>query len=150
MRVRTFDFPDGLHYLVQHDAWARPDGDGLVTVGITSLGAHISGEFIEFMPKPAGASVERDRSLGVLEMSKVIRAMRSPLTGTVVAANVRVSGRAALINEDPYGEGWLVRLRPANWASDAAQLVTGDAVGPAVEAYMALLADTFDQPPPPA
>jgi len=148
VRVRTFEFPDELYYLVEHDTWARLDADRRVTVGLTSLGAHISGEFIEFLPKAMGAAIERDRSLGVLEMSKVIRAVRSPIAGTIVARNERATQRAKLINEDPYGEGWLVRLAPRDWDGDATRLATGTGIAPAVEAYMALLAETFDQPPP--
>lgn len=148
MKIRTFEFPDALHYLVEHDTWARLDGDGNVTVGITSLGAHISGTFIEFIPKPVGTAIERDRSLGVLEMSKVIRAVRSPVTGTIVVRNEDATRCATLINQDPYGRGWLVRLAPADWSSDAAKLATGEAVRPAVDDYMALLAETFDEKPP--
>ena len=146
--VRGFEFPDELHYLVEHDTWARRDADGRVTVGMTSLGAHISGEFIEFLPKPVGAVIERDRSLGVLEMSKVIRAARAPVAGVIVESNALVTRRARLINDDPYGEGWLVRLDPSAWERDIARLVTGAAVAPAVEAYMGLLAEAFEQPPP--
>ena len=111
VRIRTFEFPDDLYYLVEHDTWARRDADGRVTVGLTSLGAHISGEFIEFMPKAVGTEIDRERSLGVLEMSKVIRAVRSPLAGTVAASNLRATQRAKLINEDPYGDGWLIKVR---------------------------------------
>jgi glycine cleavage system H lipoate-binding protein len=146
--IRGFEFPDELWYLLEHDTWVRLDRDGGATIGITSLGAHISGEFIEFMPKPIGAAIERDRSLGVLEMSKVIRSVRSPVSGTIIATNERASERAKLINEDPYGDGWLVRLTPRQWPNDVALLVTGAAITSAVEQYMALLAETFDQPLP--
>jgi glycine cleavage system H protein len=89
-KIRGFEFPDALHYLMQHDTWARLDPDGNVNVGITSFGAHISGEFIEFMAKPLGAHIEWERALGMLEMSKVIRSARSPLAGVVVEANAIV------------------------------------------------------------
>jgi glycine cleavage system H protein len=148
VKIRTFEFPDDLCYLVQHDTWARLDPDGAVTVGLTSLGAHISGEFIEFMPKSIGTEVERERSLGVLEMSKVIRAARSPIAGRIVAHNESATRRASLINEDPYGGGWLVRLLPNDWAADAARLASGTALVEAVEEYMGFLAETFDQRPP--
>jgi glycine cleavage system H protein len=146
--IRGFEFPDQLWYLIEHDTWVRLDHDGSATIGITSLGAHISGEFIEFMPKAVGTAIERDRSLGVLEMSKVIRSVRSPVGGTIVASNERATQRAKLINEDPYGEGWLVRLAPREWPSDAARLVTGVAIAAAVEQYMASLAEMFDRPRP--
>jgi glycine cleavage system H protein len=145
--VGGFDFPDELYYLLEHDTWARLDADGSVTVGITSLGAHISGEFIEFMAKPVGAFVERERALGMLEMSKVIRSVRSPVSGVLGASNGLVKARAGLINCDPYGEGWLMRLRPTSWDSDARLLVSGAAIPGAVEAYMALLAETFGEDP---
>jgi glycine cleavage system H protein len=148
--VRGFEFPDALHYLMQHDTWVRRERDGVATIGLTSLGVHISGEFIEFLPKPPGTAIERERSFGALEMSKVIRSARSPIAGTIVEANAGVRARASLINEDPYAAGWLVRMRPSAWDDDAQRLVTGDAIAPAVEAYMALLAEQFGEPPPPA
>ncbi len=146
--IRGFEFPDALHYLMEHDTWARRDADGNVTVGITSLGAHISGDFIDFMAKPVGASIERDRALGMLEMSKVIRSARSPISGLMIDANSNVRTEPRLINSDPYGAGWLVRLQPIAWDSDRQLLVTGAAIPAAVEAYMALLSRTFGETPP--
>jgi glycine cleavage system H protein len=146
--IRGFAFPDALYYLMQHDTWARRDGDGDVTVGITPLGAHISGNFIEFMAKPVGTTIERDRALGMLEMSKVIRAARSPVTGVIAAHNDKVKSTPALINDDPYGDGWLLRVRPSAWDAESALLVTGDAIPAAVESYMALLAETFGEAAP--
>jgi len=147
--IRGFDFPDDLFYLLEHDTWARRDADDVVTIGITPLGAYISGEFIEFIPKPVGTVVERERSLGLLEMSKVIRAVRSPIGGVIVEANDRARTQPELINAHPYGEGWLVRLRPVAWESDSALLRTGPTIPAAVEAYMELLAETFGEAPPP-
>ena len=149
-RVRGFEFPADLWYLVEHDTWVSRDAQGMATVGITSLGAHISGDFIEFIARDVGTAIERDRSVGALEMSKVIRSARSPVGGTIVAVNDAVRARPGLINEDPYGEGWLVRLAPSQWDTDIATLVTGDGVAPAVEDYMSLLAESFgeDKPPP--
>jgi glycine cleavage system H protein len=147
--VRGFEFPPGLWYLVEQDTWVRRESDGLATVGITSLGAHISGEFIEFIAKPVGTSIHRDRSLGALEMSKVIRSARAPVAGTLVEVNAKVRASPGLINSDPYGEGWLVRLRPASWDEDAALLVSGDAVTAAVESYMSTLVELFDIEKPP-
>ncbi|HUL56697.1 MAG TPA: glycine cleavage system protein H [Usitatibacter sp.] len=149
-KVRGFEFPDDLWYLVEQDTWARREADGLVTVGITSLGAHISGEFIEFVAKPLGTAIERDRSIGALEMSKVIRSARSPVAGTLVEVNAKVRASPGLINADPYGEGWLARLRPAAWDEDVARLVAGGAVGAAVEDYMSTLVEAFGMDKPPA
>jgi glycine cleavage system H protein len=143
--IRGFDFPDELHYLLEHDTWARLDADGNVTVGLTSLGAHISGEFIAFMPKPVGTMIERDRALGVLEMSKVIRSARSPVAGTIVDVNERLAKEPSLINASPCADGWLVRLRPSDWNADAVRLVTADALPEAIASYMQFLSETFDK-----
>jgi glycine cleavage system H protein len=149
-RVRGFEFPADLWYLMEQDTWVRREANGLAVVGITSLGGHISGDFIEFIARPVGTAVERDRSLGALEMSKVIRSARSPVAGVIVEVNAAVRERPALINSDPYGEGWLVRLRPSSWDADVRLLVKDEAVAPAVEAYMALLSDSFGEDKPPA
>jgi glycine cleavage system H protein len=141
--VRGFDFPGTLWYLLDQDTWVRREPSDDAIVGITALGAHISGEFMEFIPREPGTVVERGRSLGALEMSKVIRSTRSPVAGEILEVNPAVRANPGLINSDPFGEGWLVRLRPSAWESDIATLVTGEAIAPAVEAYMSLLVETF-------
>jgi glycine cleavage system H protein len=146
--IRGFAFPEELFYLMEHDSWVRLDADGNATVGITSLGAHISGAFIDFMAKPVGERVERERSLGLLEMSKVIRSIRTPAAGVIIASNANVKRDPGLINTHPYDEGWLIRLRPVNWEADCRLLITGSAIPAAVEAYMALLAENFGEEPP--
>jgi len=145
--IHGFEFPDDLWYLIEHDTWIRLDSDGNATIGITSLGAHISGEFIEFMAKPVGESIERERALGMLEMSKVIRSVRAPISGVLLGINEKVKDTAGLINRDPYGDGWLARLIPTSWETDARLLVSGAEIPGAVEKYMALLAEMFGERP---
>jgi len=146
--LRGFDFPGEVFYLLEHDAWVRLDADGKAKTGITALGAHISGEFIEFMAKPVGTFVERERALGMLEMSKVIRSARSSITGIIADVNEKVRSNPKLINSDPYGQGWLARMLPTAWQEDARLLVTGAAIPAAVAAYMGLLSETFGEAPP--
>jgi glycine cleavage system H protein len=136
--VRGFEFPDNLFYLIEQDAWVCLQADGIATVGLTALGCHISGEFMDFMPKPIGTRVERDRSVAVLEMSKTVRSARAPVSGTIVGINDQVKRQPPLLNSDPYGEGWLVRLKPADWEQDIKGLVSGPELISAVERYMEL------------
>jgi glycine cleavage system H protein len=136
VRIRGFEFPEHLYYLMEQDTWVSLQPDGLATVGLTALGGHISGDFVDFVPKPIGTEIARDRAVAVLEMSKTVRSARAPVGGTLVAINDKVRREPALLNRDPYGEGWLVRLRPANWAQDAGKLVTGSAIASAVEQYV--------------
>jgi glycine cleavage system H protein len=148
--VRGFDFPADRWYLVEHDTWVKREADGLATIGLTSLGARISGDFIDFIAKPAGTHIERDRSVGALEMSKVIRSARAPVSGAIVEVNAAVRINPALINSDPYGEGWLVRLEPEAWDAQVAMLVHADGIVAAVEQYMSHLVEVFgeDKPAP--
>ncbi len=136
--IRGFDFPDHLFYLIEQDTWVSLESDGLATVGVTSLGCHISGDFMDFMPKPVGAEIERDRALALLEMSKTIRSVRSPVSGTVVSVNEEVKRQPGLLNGDPYGNGWLVRLKPVNWDADVTHLASGQDLAKKVERYMEL------------
>jgi glycine cleavage system H lipoate-binding protein len=149
--VRGFDFPDHLHYLVEHDTWAREDADGLLTVGLTSLGGHISGDFLEFLPKPLGTIVEFNRAFGMLEMSKTLRSARTPASGSVVAINDAVKRDPLLVNREPYDAGWLARIKPSQWHEEKKSLVTGDSIAAAIERYMALhLVAEFGEALPPA
>jgi glycine cleavage system H protein len=133
MFVRGFEFPDALHYHVEHQVWARVDGDGLATVGITSLGVRLSGEIYMCRPKAVGLAVEQGRSVAVVELAKAIVSVKSPLSGTVVEVNPRLAASPELVHNDPYGEGWLVRLRPSAWDAECALLAHGAAAAAAME-----------------
>ena len=74
--VRGVNFPDGLYYAVEHHAWAEREADGKVTVGITSLGGALSGDYLAFVPKRVGTEVEQNRSGGFVEMAKTIGSVR--------------------------------------------------------------------------
>ena len=148
--VRGFEFPDDLFYLMEHDTWARTEPDGTLTVGLTALGAHISGDFLEFLPKPPGTVVDRERAFGMLEMSKTLRSARAPASGTIVAINEGVKREPMLVNREPYAAGWLVKMQPQDWARDAALLVTGAAIAAAALNYMTLhLVHEFSEALPP-
>ncbi|HEY1393411.1 MAG TPA: glycine cleavage system protein H [Methylibium sp.] len=127
MNIAGFEFPEELHYLVPHDTWARLDADGLVRVGITSLGVHMAGELYMCRPQPMGREVEAGRSIAVVELAKSIVSVKSPLSGTVAEVNAALEDHPELVYRDCYRGGWLARLRPADWARDRQGLVTGGA-----------------------
>lgn len=136
MRVRDLDFPDDLHYFVERHTWARREPDGSVTCGMTSLGAALAGELMGCMPKSLALAIERDRAMAVVELAKAVTSVRAPIAGTVVAANEALKTEPERIGRDPYGEGWIVRFAPEDWARDAAQLVHGPGVAEAMERAM--------------
>lgn len=150
MNVLGFEFPDAFHYDVENQVWARVDGDGLVAVGITSLGIHLAGgEIYMARPKSVGQVVEAGRSVAVVELAKSVVAVKSPLAGRVLQINTALADRPELVHLDPYGQGWLARLEPADWAADAARLVHGAAVPVAMQRHAALFrVDGADSLPP--
>ena len=125
-------FPLDLHYLVEHDVWARLHDDGTATVGITALGIKLSGEIYMCRPKSVGSVIEQGRAVAVVELAKAIVSVKSAVTGTVVEINPRLEETPELVHRDPYGAGWIARLALRDPSGDAARLVSGEGVAAAM------------------
>jgi glycine cleavage system H protein len=102
-------YPDELKYHPEHD-WARIDGDEAV-LGITWYAQDALGELVHFEPPEGGAAIAKDASYGEVESVKAVSELISPLSGEVVAVNQQVVDAPETVNGDPYGDGWLVRVR---------------------------------------
>jgi glycine cleavage system H protein len=102
-------YPEELKYHPEHD-WARIDGDEAV-LGITWFAQDSLGELVHFEAPQAGAAVERDRSYGEVESVKAVSDVIAPLSGEVLEVNQAVVDTPETVNDDPYGEGWLIRIR---------------------------------------
>jgi glycine cleavage system H protein len=109
-------YPDELKYHTEHD-WARLDGDEAV-LGITWFAQDSLGELVHYEPPAEGAQIARDGSYGEVESVKAVSDLISPLSGEVIAVNQKVVEAPETVNDDPYGEGWLVRIR----LSDSSEL----------------------------
>jgi glycine cleavage system H protein len=105
-------YPDELRYNEEHD-WARIDGDE-ATLGITWFAQDSLGDLVHFEPPEVGAEVTKGSSYGEVESVKAVSDLISPLSGTVVEVNEKVVAEPETVNEDPYGEGWLVRITVAS------------------------------------
>jgi glycine cleavage system H protein len=119
------EFPADLHYLVEHDVWARLEGGGTATVGITSLGIKLSGEIYMCRVKPVGSAIGQGRSVAVVELAKAIVSVKSAVTGEVLQANPLLEETPELVHRDPYGDGWLARVALRDCDSDRRHLVQG-------------------------
>jgi glycine cleavage system H protein len=109
--------PEGLHYTQDHE-WLRVEGDEGV-VGITEYAAGELGDVV-FVELPAdGASFQRAQSFGVIESVKTASDLYAPAAGDIIAVNAALADKPELVNNDPYGEGWMIRLRLADPASIA-------------------------------
>ena len=102
-------YPDELRYHSEHD-WARIEGDE-ATLGITWFAQDSLGELVHFEPPDAGATIAKDAAYGEVESVKAVSDLISPLSGEVLEVNEAVVDAPETVNEDPYGEGWLVRIR---------------------------------------
>jgi glycine cleavage system H protein len=105
----TESYPGELVYHEQHD-WARIDGDE-ATLGITWFAQDSLGELVHFEPPEQGSSISKDSSYGEVESVKAVSDVIAPLSGEVLAVNQKVVEAPETVNEDPYGEGWLIRIR---------------------------------------
>jgi glycine cleavage system H protein len=124
-------YPDDLKYHPEHD-WVRVDGDE-ATLGITWFAQDALGELVHFEPPEEGSQVTKDSSYGEVESVKAVSEVIAPLSGEVVEVNRRVVDEPEIVNDDPYGEGWLVRIRLED-TGEADSLLD-------VEAYKQLLAE---------
>ncbi len=102
-------YPDDLKYHREHD-WARVDGDEAV-LGITWFAADALGELVHFEPPAPGTTVTRDTSYGEVESVKAVSDVIAPLSGEVLEVNEQAVDAPETVNEDPYGDGWLIRIR---------------------------------------
>jgi glycine cleavage system H protein len=117
-------YPDDLRYHREHD-WARVDGDEAV-LGITWFAADSLGELVHFEPPAAGATLTKDGAYAEVESVKAVSDVIAPLSGEVLEVNQKVVDAPETVNEDPYGEGWLVRIRVAD-SAEADALLDADA-----------------------
>jgi glycine cleavage system H protein len=117
--------PSHLRYTETHE-WVRDDGDGTVTVGITDHAQEALGELVYVELPQAGRTVTPGEALVVVESTKAASDVYAPLAGVVVAVNDTLAGEPQAVNTDPYGAGWLFRLRPADPAGVGALLAAAD------------------------
>ena len=118
------NYPDDLKYHPEHD-WARLDG-GEATLGITWFAQDALGELVHFEPPEEGRRISKDAAYGEVESVKAVSDVIAPLSGEVVAVNAKVVDAPETVNVDPYGEGWLVRIRVDD-SSEADALLDADA-----------------------
>lgn len=111
----------------EDQTWAEPLPGGNVRIGITGLGLQASGGVYMCRPKEVGSEVGQGRSIGVVELSKSIVAVKSPLSGTVVRVNEALEDRPELVHQSPYEAGWLVELAPSHLDAEKHRLAIGEA-----------------------
>jgi len=105
-------YPSDLRYHAEHD-WARIDGD-IATMGITWYAQEQLGEVVFFDPPEVGSTVTKDQPYAEVESVKAVSDVVSPLSGEITEVNEALSDSPEQVNDDPYGEGWMVKIRLSN------------------------------------
>jgi glycine cleavage system H protein len=106
-------YPDELLYHDQHD-WARLEGEDHAVFGITWYAQDSLGEVVFYDPPEPGSTVDKDSSYAEVESVKAVSDVIAPLSGEIVEVNEALADAPEKINEDPYGEGWLVKVKLSN------------------------------------
>lgn len=135
-QVKGCDFPDDLLYDIGNNTWYREEPDGTVRVGMTALAVALAGQLVAFTPKKVGKSVQAGKSCATVESGKWVGPAKSAVGGEVVEVNDKLINAPALANSDPYGDGWMVRLKPEDWASVRGGLTLGAQATQQLEAKM--------------
>jgi glycine cleavage system H protein len=110
MTLADDSYPDELLYHDQHD-WARLEGDEHAVLGITWYAQDSLGEVVFYDPPEVGATIDKDSAYAEVESVKAVSDVIAPLSGEIVEVNEALGDTPEKINEDPYGEGWLVKLK---------------------------------------
>ena len=139
--VRGCNLPDDLLYDVDNNIWYRDNGDGTYTAGMTMVATAMAGQLVAFTAKKAGKTIEGGKSIATVESGKWVGPAKVGFTAEIIAVNDVLTANPKLANSDTYGEGWMVKVKPADAAAAKAMLVPGTAVAAPYEAKMA--ADSF-------
>ena len=135
--LKNCRLPDDLRYHVDFNLWARDNGDGTCDIGMTDIAQTMAGALLHCRAKKVGKSVAQGKSLATIESGKWVGPLKSPFPCEIVARNEAVEARAALVNESPYDDGWVVRVKPQAGATAIAALLAIDAAVEGFKAYMA-------------
>ena len=123
--------PSNLKYLDSHE-WARVESDGVVTIGISDHAQGALGDLVFVETPEVGRALKKGGAAAVVESVKAASDVYSPVSGEVVAANEALGASPELVNSDPYGAGWLFKVKPSNPA-ELNQLLDAAAYGKVVE-----------------
>ena len=126
--IGKYKFPMELYYTDRH-IWVRREQDNVLILGIDDLGQKLAGKIGVITLMEEGQSIDSGKIFGVMESMKWVERLRSPVSGTIVEVNTRLMSRPQIVNEDPYGLGWMVKIRATgNVDKELSKLVSEEAI----------------------
>jgi glycine cleavage system H protein len=127
MDVLGYHIPDDLLYTKEHE-WAKEEGP-VVKIGITDYAAKTLNDVVYVTSPRVDSRVEQMKPMGTVESIKAVSDIYSPISGVVVRVNSQLDSHPELINKSPYGDGWLMEVRPSNLAAERKSLLNASAYG---------------------
>lgn len=121
MDIQGYQIPDDLMYTKEHE-WAKEDG-GIIRVGITDYASKTLNDVVYVTPPKLNDRVEQFKSMGTVESIKAVSEIYSPMSGTVTKVNGQLDSHPELVNKSPYGDGWLIEVKPSNYTVERKSLL---------------------------
>jgi len=125
MDLQGYHIPDDLMYTKEHE-WAKEEG-GVVRIGITDYAAKTLNDVVYVTSAKVNSRLEQMKTMGTVESIKAVSEIYSPVSGTVTSVNGQLDSHPELVNKSPYGEGWLVEVKPSNYAAERKALLDAKA-----------------------
>ena len=122
---KQYDFRNDRFYNSNH-LWTKQDDPGIVTIGMDEMGLDSLGELVYLTLPPEGTTIEMGKPMGSMEAAKMTGELYAPISGIVIEKNDAVLQNPLLVNEEPYDNGWLVKVEPTNWEKESTAMVSGD------------------------
>jgi glycine cleavage system H protein len=133
VEIRHCPLPEDRRYDLELDVWWQDGPDGTATLGVLGTLAAFAGPFVSFAYRPVDGAIARGRSVATVESVRLTGAVRLPVDATIVARNPALPARPRLLNDAPYGDGWVVRVRPLDPAEPGRRLETASAIADRLE-----------------
>ncbi len=130
IKIEDYTFDENLFYFTGGDGhiWLKKLEDGKVLVGFDDFGQKLAGKILFVRTVPAGKERPKGKSLGTIETGKYVGALRCPVTGMITEINPALKDNPGLINDDPYGKGWIAKIEPSNLEEELkSEFITGEA-----------------------
>ena len=132
MKIGEYDFPEDLFYEKNH-FWAKDDGSGNIVIGATDFFQQLAGEIVFIELPMAGTKIEQSKTFSSLESGKWVGKVFAPFSGEIIETNEELEDSPELINESPYDEGWIAKIKPSDLDGEAGNLMK---TGPDFEKFI--------------
>ena len=132
MKIGEYEFPEDLYYEKNH-FWAKKDSSGNVIIGATDFFQQLAGEIVFIELPMEGTEVEQGKSFSSLESGKWVGKLFAPFSGEILETNEELEDSPELINESPYGEGWIAKIKPSDFDAEAGSLMK---IGPEFKKFI--------------